>query len=379
MAATQLEQIESRRSELQAAFVAFGSVSEQLAGAFDSLRNQVAQLRAELGEAHAGKEHLAARLAALIHGLPGGVLVLDAAGEIRECNPVARELLGEPLLAQSFAAVLQRAASASAAPPPHTELRSGRFVNISRRELNSGGEVVLLTDVTESHLMQSFLARPQRRLSLGALAAGLAHQIRTPLAAALLYASQMTLPGRSPEDLARCAERSVGSLKQLDQLVNDMLAFAQGGAAREVVSVSALLEQVAQWLRPALRRGVRLTIRTQAPDLRVRANAASLVSAVLNLATNALQAAPADLDLELLARRAPNGRAQIVVSDDGPGVPPQIRARVFEPFFTTRARGNGIGLAIVKSVVEAHQGSVSLADVARGATFIIELPSEDIA
>jgi two-component system sensor histidine kinase FlrB len=222
---------------------------------------------------------------------------------------------------------------------------------------------------------------------MGELAAGLAHQIRTPLAAALLYASQMTLPGRNTEDLARCAERTVGSLKQLDKLVNDMLAFAHGGAAREVVSVSALLEQVAQWLRPALRRGVRLTIRTQAPDLTVRANAPSLVSAVLNLATNALQAAAADLDLELLARRTAGGRAQIVVSDNGPGVPAHIRERIFEPFFTTRALGNGIGLAVVRSVVEAHQGSVFLAESAHGApdgtpggaTFIIDIPAEESA
>jgi two-component system, sensor histidine kinase FlrB len=376
MAATKPELIENRRSELQAAFVAFGSVSEQLSGAFDSLRNEVARLRGELCEAHAGREHLSARLAALINGLPGGVLVLDAGGQIQECNPVARELLGEPLLAQSFAAVLQRTAVSADNTPAHTELRSGRFVNISRREMHSGGEVVLLADVTESHLMQVFLARQQRLLTLGELAAGLAHQIRTPLAAALLYASQMMLPGRNPEDQARCAERTVGSLKQLDKLVNDMLAFAHGGAARETVSVSALLEQVAQWLRPALRRGVRLTIRTQSPDLTVRANAPSLVSAVLNLASNALQAASADLDLELLARRSPDGRAQIVVSDNGPGVPPHLRERIFEPFFTTRARGNGIGLAIVKSVVEAHQGTVSLAEVPRGATFIIELPAE---
>jgi two-component system sensor histidine kinase FlrB len=315
----------------------------------------------------------------LIKGLPGGVLVLDSRGEIQECNPVARELLGEPLLAQSFAAVLARA-GAGGGVGEHTELRSGRFVNISRRELQSGGEVVLLTDVTESHLMQVLLTRQQRLLTLGELAAGLAHQIRTPLAAALLYASQMTLPGRNPEDLARCAEKTVGSLKQLDKLVNDMLAFAHGGAAREVVSVNALLEQVAQWLRPALRQGVRLTIRTQAPDLMVRANAPSLVSAVLNLATNALQAAAADLDLVLLARRGAGGRAEIVVSDNGPGVPAHIRERIFEPFFTTRARGNGIGLAIVKSVVEAHHGSVSLADAPSGgpagATFIIDLPEE---
>jgi two-component system, sensor histidine kinase FlrB len=387
MAATNLDLIENRRSELQAAFLAFGSVSQQLSGAFDSLRAQVAQLRAELGEAHAGKEHLAARLSALIKGLPGGVLVLDSGGEIQECNPVARELLGEPLLAQSFAAVLARAAVSSGGFAKHTELRNGRFVNISRRDLQSGGEVVLIADVTETHLMQVFLLRQQRLLTMGELAAGLAHQIRTPLATALLYASQMTLPGRNAEDLARCADRTVGSLKQLDKLVNDMLAFAHGGAAREVVSVSALLEQVAQWLRPALRRGIRLTIRTQAPDLTVRANAPSLVSAVLNLATNALQAAAADLDLELLARRTAGGRAQIVVSDNGPGVPAHIRERIFEPFFTTRALGNGIGLAVVRSVVEAHQGSVFLAESAHGApdgtpggaTFIIELPAEESA
>jgi two-component system sensor histidine kinase FlrB len=379
MAATPLDVIDNQRSELQAAFIAFGSVSEQLAGAYEALRDQVAQLHIELGEARAGKEHLAARLSALIEGLPGGVLVLDAKGDIKESNPAALALLGEPLLGQAFSAVIARAAVRSSGIGEHTELRSGRFVSVSRRELAEGGEVVLLADVTESHLMNVFLTRQQRLVTLGELAAGLAHQIRTPLAAALLYASQMTLPGRAPEDLSRCSEKTVASLKQLDRLVNDMLAFAHGGAARETVSVSALLEQVAQWLRPALRSGVRLTIRTEAPGLTVRANAPSLVSAVLNLATNALQASAGDLHLELLARRTREGRAEIVVSDDGPGVPAHLRERIFEPFFTTRARGNGIGLAIVKSVVEAHEGGVALAQTPRGATFIIDLPAEDTA
>ena len=378
MAATNLELIENRRSELQAAFRAFGSVSEQLSGAFDSLRGQVAQLQGDLRDARAGREHLAARLSALVKGLPGGVLVLDNLGEIQECNPAAVQLLGEPLLGQLFSAVLARAGVSARSAGEHAELRSGRFVNISQRELKDGGEVVLLADVTEAHLMQKFLTRQQRLLTMGELAAGLAHQIRTPLAAALLYASQMTLRSRDPAELKRCADKTVGSLKQLDKLVNDMLAFAHGGAAREAVSVSALLEQVAQWLRPALRDGIRLTIRTQAPDLKVRANAPSLVSAVLNLASNALQAAATTLNLELLARRAPEGRAQIVVSDDGPGVPANIRERIFEPFFTTRASGTGIGLSIVKSVVEAHGGSVHLAASSCGASFVIELPAEEI-
>jgi two-component system sensor histidine kinase FlrB len=379
MSATNHDVASDQRADLQAAFRAFGSVSEQLTGAFDSLRGQVLKLQNDLTEAHAGNEHLAARMSALVKGLPGGVLVLDAQGTIFECNPAAIELLDEPVLGETLSTVLERNVPSSGALSEHIELRSGRFVNMSRRDLAGCGEVVLLTDVTESHLMQVFMARQQRLLTMGELAAGLAHQIRTPLATALLYASQMTLPDRTTADLRRCGEKTIDSLKQLDRLVNDMLSFAQGGAARELVSVSALLEQVAQWLRPALRGGIRLTIRTQAPDLTVRANAPSLVSAILNLATNALQAASADLNLELLARRSESGRAQIVVSDNGPGIPAAIRERIFEPFFTTRTRGNGIGLSIVKSVVEAHRGSVHLAESIVGATFVIDLPVEEAA
>src|SRR5476649_1182096 len=120
MAATQLEMIENRRSELQAAFLTFGSVSQQLSGAFDSLRSQVAQLRVDLGEAHAGREHLAARLSALIKGLPGGVLVLDGRGAIQEYNPAALALLGEPLLGELFSAVCARATLNSRGIGEHT-------------------------------------------------------------------------------------------------------------------------------------------------------------------------------------------------------------------------------------------------------------------
>src|SRR5580693_1177772 len=195
MAATNLEPTDHQRSELQAAFRAFGTVSQQLSGAFDLLRSQVAQLQRELIEARAGREHLAARLSALVESLPGGVLVLDPSGRIQEANPAAVVLLGEPLLGEEFPAALARSAVNSGEIGEHVELRSGRYVNLSRRETSQGSEVVLLTDVTESHLMQVFLTRQQRLLTLGELAAGLAHQIRTPLAAALLYASQMTLPG----------------------------------------------------------------------------------------------------------------------------------------------------------------------------------------
>jgi two-component system sensor histidine kinase FlrB len=371
------ERRETQHADLREAFLCFGTLSEQLSDAFESLTAEVVRLRLELGSARADQAQTAATLSALLQALPAGVLVLGPQGSITDANAAAREFLGEPLLGQCFTSVLDRAAVSHGSLTEQIELRSGRFVSISRRELDADADVVLITDVTESRLSQLLLARQQRLLTLGELAAGLAHQIRTPLATALLYASQINLPDRNPADLRRCADKTVASLEQLDQLVRDMLAFTHGGAARESVNVAAVLEQVAQWLRPALRGGVRLTIRTEAPALMVRANASSLISAVLNLATNALQSARGELHLELLGRRGPPGRAQIVVSDDGPGVPVELRERIFERFFTTRSRGNGIGLAIVKSIVEAHQGSVWLADSASGASFVVELPAED--
>jgi two-component system, sensor histidine kinase FlrB len=363
-------------TDLSAAFAAFGSASNKLSDAFEALQNRVSALTGELAEARAGSDRLATRLAAVIDGLPGGVVVLDAQGRIAEANSAARALLDDLAVGEVFDEGFVRRLARPIAARGDIELSSGRFINLSRRALSSG-EVVLITDVSEAHLMQIVLSRQQRLLTLGELAAGLAHQIRTPLAAALLYASQMTLPNRDPVDLVRCAHKTTERLKELDTLVNEMLAFARGGTLRESVSVSAVLEQVAQWLRPALRAGVSLTIRTEAPDLRILANAPALVSALLNLATNALQSSAGALAVKLLARRSKSGRAEIIVSDDGPGVPVHLQDQIFEPFFTTRARGTGLGLAIVRSVIEAHQGSVRLAaENPRGASFVIDLPEE---
>lgn len=366
----------TKHARLKTAFAAFDSASAKLSKRFESLEAKVLWLSRELVAARGGRDRSEARLAAIIDGLPGAVLLLEADGGVVEMNSIARELLGPPRPQERFESLLGRNVADPARLLGVIELRNGRFVTLSRRNL-PGGEIVLLTDVTEAHLLQTYLARQQRLSTLGELAAGLAHQIRTPLAAALLYASQMTLPGRDAADLRRCAGKTAERLRELDKLITEMLAFARGTANVEPVSVNALLEQVAQWLRPALNTGTRLTIRTEAPDLKVSVNAPAFVSAVLNLATNAMQAAHSNLEIELLARRSPEGRAEIVVSDNGPGIAEHLKARVFEPFFTTRARGTGLGLAIVKSIVEAHRGGIRLdTERPQGASFVIDLPAE---
>src|SRR5438270_13838339 len=128
MSATTLDVSRDQHADLQAAFRAFGSVSEQLTGAFDSLRCQVAQLQHDLTLAHAGNEHLAARMSALVEGLPGGVLVLDAQGLVSECNPAGLDLLDEPVLGEALPKVLERSAAAGGCSGEHIELRNGRFI-----------------------------------------------------------------------------------------------------------------------------------------------------------------------------------------------------------------------------------------------------------
>ncbi len=378
----------SQQHELAQAFAAFGRLSATLESSYRDLESRVASLHAELEQARAERarhteerQRLAERLRYLLELLPGGVLVLDGAGIVREFNPAASEILGLPLAEQKWSDVCARAFRSASRFGGEVTLQSGRQVTISQRALGSEpGDIVLIADLTETNLVRELLERHKRLSAIGEMAAALAHQIRTPLSAALLYASQVTTPSLAEADRTRFAERTRSCLHDLERLVNDMLAFARGGGGVvEVFSLSALLEQVAQCLEPKLRGGARLTIRTLAPELKLRGNSQALAGALLNLATNAFETG-SDVSVVIEVSGPQAGCACIRVADDGPGVPAELRERIFEPFFTTRQRGTGLGLAVVKSVVTAHGGDVTLdANQPRGAAFQIRIPVADIA
>ena len=216
--------------------------------------------------------------------------------------------------------------------------------------------------------------RQQRLATLGEMAARLAHDVRTPLTAALLYASRLTQDGIPDGDRQELATKIVGRLQHLEGLVADMLAFARGSSgALTRCDVAALLESTAQSLAPRLAAESRLTIRTLAPGLAVLGSAEALVGALVNLANNALDAAGTQAAVEVEASLE-GARAVIRVRDNGPGVAPAERGRIFEPFYTTRAGGTGLGLAVVKTVAIAHGGAIRLEDSERGACFVLELP-----
>ncbi len=224
------------------------------------------------------------------------------------------------------------------------------------------------------------LSRHQRLAVLGEMAATLAHQIRTPLSATLLYASNATNPALAPARRDELLNRAIGCLHSLEQLVSDMLGFARGATASDApVALADISLAVSNAAQALVRPGQQLSVTESPQNAVVCGNRAALIGAVLNLVSNALQAGGTSAAVRVESRL--DGRtAEIRVLDNGPGVSPALRQRIFDPFYTSRADGTGLGLAVVKSVAEAHGGAIhvdgagSQNDEFDGACFVLRLP-----
>ncbi|MBD3619609.1 MAG: PAS domain-containing protein [Chromatiales bacterium] len=366
-------------AQLAEAFAAFNSLSSQLASSYAALERRVAELSEALADARSerllelqAREALARRLERLMAALPGGVLVLDAADRIIDANPGAVALLGEPLLDESWAAVQRRAFVATAMGGDRV-LADGRRLNLSLSLLGDADErVVLLSDVTDSRRIQTELDRKQRLAAMGEMVAGLAHQVRTPLAASLLYAEQLA----APLDTARrqhLGERLSGRLRHLDRLVNDMLLFARGDA-QDLAPATAreLIEAALANLAPLLPAGLSPVLAGDALDTPLEVNREALIGALTNLGMNALQVAGERAGLVFEAR-AEGETLCLAALDEGPGL--ADAERIFEPFYSTRRDGTGLGLAVVRAVAEGHGGVAFAENRARGGACVgLRLP-----
>jgi len=373
---------QASRLGLEQAFSLFNQMSSQLTDSYSLLEARVTELKGELAvvsaqrmQELAEKERLANRLQNLLDLLPGGVIVIDEHGFVREANPAACELLGLPLEGELWRHVIARCFAPREDDGHEISLKDGRRLSISTRSLDAEpGQLVLLNDLTETRHLQDQLARHERLSSLGRMVASLAHQIRTPLSAALLYASHLTEQQLPMDTQQRFAGRLKERLHELEHQVRDMLVFARGELPlTNRVTPKALLQSLQA---AALTHVQDMPIRWQCDSHvgEVLCNRDTLVGAVLNLIENAIQASGGDIRLKVhLYTRGSTLR--LCVSDSGSGIDPAVLTRLGEPFFTTKATGTGLGLTVVKAVARAHQGELLLRSrLGRGTCALIVLP-----
>ncbi|VAX05856.1 Flagellar sensor histidine kinase FleS [hydrothermal vent metagenome] len=231
---------------------------------------------------------------------------------------------------------------------------------------------------SETQELQHRVNRQERLSTLGEMAAQLAHQIRTPLASALLDTSHFFREDLSQQRRHQFANRLRDRLRHMEHQIKDMLMFARGNqGTAAVIAISPLLKKLGQMLEPLLKSHhthIDLIDHTEG-QLLVNGNQDALLGALVNLVNNALDHGGDQVQLQVELDLISDSQLQIKVSDNGPGIPKDLLERVFDPFFTTSSGGTGLGLAVVQSVIMAHEGHITIQPSALGgACFQLCLP-----
>lgn len=245
---------------------------------------------------------------------------------------------------------------------------------VSGGELGGIGRSVNRVAETRRSL-EAALRRADRLRALGRMAANMAHEIRNPLNGIRLtmqmLKQKLAANAIQPGDL----DLVIGEVDRLNALLSDLLAFRE--ARKPVLETQKLLpvvERCVDLLRPQAReQDVGIEIHVDDPEAAASVDAKQLTQVLTNLLLNALTAAPDKGTVDLRLGRNGNGLL-IEVHDDGPGVAPELREHLFEPFYTTRDEGMGLGLAVSRELVSGMGGTLEYRDGGNGATFAIHLP-----
>jgi two-component system, sensor histidine kinase FlrB len=362
----------AKNQDLKAAFDMFNQMSQQLADSYYLLENRVTELNQELSSVThqrlqelAEKEKLAHRLESLLNFLPGGVVVLDSSGYVSECNPAAIELLGEPLEGELWRDVIQRSFAPRQDDGHEVSLRDGRRISFQTRNLGEDGQIILLTDQTETRRLQSELSRHERLSALGKMMSALAHQIRTPLSAAMLYAGHLCDGKLDAEKQQQFSEKVLSRLHNIERQIQDMLFYVKGELPlNDMISVNELEQSLSESMEAVLMSShSTCEWDNQAGEYYIQCNRDALIGALLNLVNNAIQAVERDAQLCVafkLKKSEKNAQLIIQISDKGPGMSPDILAKAGDLFVTTKSQGTGLGLSVVQAVVRAHSGEFLL-------------------
>jgi two-component system, sensor histidine kinase FlrB len=234
-------------------------------------------------------------------------------------------------------------------------------------------EVRRLTDELEAKNRE--LARKNRLADLGQMASHVAHEVRNSLVPVTLYLS--LLRRRLSEDRMNreLLDKLAAGFTSLDATVNDLLQFtAQRDPQRRLIMVRQLVDEVIESLAPQFE-AQRIRVELDVPrDQQIWADRDMLRRCVLNLALNAVDAMPRGGELVVTSVANSDG-FELEIADSGPGLPEDVRRRMFEPFFSTKSSGTGLGLAIVYRIVDVHGGQVLACNCPEGgAAFTLRFP-----
>ena len=350
-------------ARLAEAFRLFNQVSDELSQAYTQLQGQVAALTE--------------RMTLLQDALPAGVVVLDGAGVVVQVNPAAERLLGTGLTDAAWATLEATRLTPTDLPGEFTAGPAHeRRLALTDSALDSaGGRIVLVHDITEAHRLKNQAERNGRLAAMGEMAAQVAHQLRTPLSAALLYAGNLENPDIPAATRTSIAQKTVARLKALERLIQDMLLFARGEAlGRDTMVVADVVQEVVHTIEPLARaRQVNFLVDDAVGATTITCNRKEVAGALQNLLENALHAVGGDGTVWLETHLTPE-RIAFHIRDNGKGMEASVVARLFEPFFTTRAEGTGLGLAIAQGVARAHGGNIEVnSEPGTGTEFIFSV------
>ncbi len=265
------------------------------------------------------------------------------------------------------------------------ETDSGRRVQVSLDFIEEGGEIMgaLLTmrDAESVRRIEDEIELSRRLAAIGRLTSGVAHEVKNPINAIVVHLEVLREKLRDMDPAARRHMDIIGKeIQRLDRVVQTLVDFTRPVELRlSEIDLRRMLEEVVALAAPeAERHGVAITQELPAEPLRVIVDADLIKQAVLNVVINGVQAMSQGGELKLAAERD-DGVAAIEVHDQGPGIPPEIRDKIFNLYFTTKQAGSGIGLAMAYRVLQLHNGSVEFESHAgQGTTFRLRLPLGEV-
>lgn len=372
-------------------------LSGALAGRYHELQQHMEDQRKHLSDLQAFRD-------LIFESVGSGLVGVDPAGRVTAFNRAAESITGvraDEAVDQSWEAIfghgvnledVRRAVLEGSEPAPRYEFRLRRRdgqevpVGISFWSLRSGagdvaGLIGVCQDLSSIKQMEQRMRQADRLAAVGRLSANMAHEIRNPLAS--ISGAVEALARDLPADPTRSqlVEIVLRESARLNQIVGDFLEYARPAPMAPIeINMAEILDEVLLLIEHRTLPANLKVVREYGDALPTRADPQRLRQAIWNLCLNAVQAMPDGGELRVGARslRERGGRLQIAIADTGQGIADSDLPHIFEPFFSTKPEGSGIGLALVYRVLEEHGGSIEVRSrVAEGTTFILTLPAPD--